>query len=106
VHRRLQSSTQVSYFIFTENLRLASEYGLVFYCKAVDITAWEDHDEILRSYQYKFLSAGYKIQEQVRSKDSQVKTQLALWIFILFKVTTCFGLYQQAIIRSQVNTKI
>jgi len=24
---------------------------------------------------------------QVRSKDSQVKTQLVLWIFILFKVT-------------------
>jgi hypothetical protein len=29
---------------------------------------------------------------QVRSKDSQVKTQLVLQIFILFKVTTCFGL--------------
>jgi len=25
---------------------------------------------------------------QVRSKDSQVKTQLVLWIFILFKVTS------------------
>jgi len=25
--------------------------------------------------------------EQIRSKDSQVKTQLVLWIFILFKVT-------------------
>jgi len=24
---------------------------------------------------------------QIRSKDSQVKTQLVLWIFILFKVT-------------------
>jgi hypothetical protein len=43
---------------------------------------------------------------QVRSKDSQVKTQLVLWIFILFKVTTCFGLYHQAIIRSQVNSRI
>jgi len=38
------------------------------------------------------------------SKDSQVKTQLVLWIFILFKVTTYFGLYHQAIIRSQVNS--
>jgi hypothetical protein len=27
------------------------------------------------------------IETQVRSKDSQVKTQLVLWIFILFKVT-------------------
>jgi len=27
-------------------------------------------------------------------------------IFILFKVTTCFGLYPQAIIRSQVNNRI
>ena len=26
-------------------------------------------------------------QLQIRSKDSQVKTQLVLWIFILFKVT-------------------
>jgi len=43
---------------------------------------------------------------QVMSKDSQVKTQLVLWIFILFKVTTCFGLYHQAIIRSQVNNRI
>ena len=34
----------------------------------------------------------------MRSKDSQVKTQLVLWIFILFKVTTCFGLYHEAII--------
>jgi len=25
--------------------------------------------------------------KQIRSKDSQVKTQLVLWIFILFKVT-------------------
>jgi len=25
---------------------------------------------------------------QIRSKDSQVKTQLVLWIFILLKVTT------------------
>jgi len=24
---------------------------------------------------------------QIRSKDSQAKTQLVLWIFILFKVT-------------------
>jgi hypothetical protein len=36
---------------------------------------------------------------QISSKDSQLKTQLVLWIFILFKVTTCFGLYHQAIIR-------
>jgi len=43
---------------------------------------------------------------QVRSKDLQVKTQLVLRIFILFKVTTCFGLYHQAIIRSQVNNRI
>jgi hypothetical protein len=42
----------------------------------------------------------------VGSKDSQVKTQLVLWIFILFKVTTCFGLYHQAIIRSQVKTYV
>jgi hypothetical protein len=28
---------------------------------------------------------------QVRSKDSHVKTQLVLWIFIIFKVTTCFS---------------
>ena len=42
---------------------------------------------------------------QVGSKDSQVKTQLVLWIFILFKATTCFGLYHQAIIRSQVNNR-
>jgi hypothetical protein len=41
--------------------------------------------------------------KQIRSKVSQLKTQLVLWIFILFKVTTCFGLYHQAIIRSQVN---
>ena len=43
--------------------------------------------------------------EQIRSKVSQVKTQLVLWIFILFKVTTCFRLYHQAIIRSQVNNR-
>jgi len=44
---------------------------------------------------------------QVRSKDSQVKTQLVLWIFILGEnVTTIFGLYHQAIIRSQVNNRI
>jgi hypothetical protein len=41
--------------------------------------------------------AVYKVKETPdddikRSKDSQVKTQLVLWIFILFKVTTCFGL--------------
>jgi len=42
---------------------------------------------------------------QLRSKDSQVKTQLVLWIFTLFKVTTCFGLYHQSIIRSQVNSR-
>ena len=29
----------------------------------------------------------YLLCLQVRSKDSQVKTQLVLWIFILFKVT-------------------
>ena len=40
------------------------------------------------------------------SKDLQARTQLVLWIFILFKVTTCFGLYHQAIIRSQVINKI
>jgi hypothetical protein len=27
------------------------------------------------------------VKIQIRSKDSQVKTQLVLWIFILFKVT-------------------
>jgi len=43
--------------------------------------------------------------EQLGSKDSQVKTQLVLWIFILLKVTTCFGLYHQAIIRSQINSR-
>jgi len=43
--------------------------------------------------------------EQIRSKGSQLKTQLVLWIFILFKVTTCFRLYHQAIIRSQVNNR-
>jgi hypothetical protein len=43
------------------------------------------------------------ISPQIRSKDSQVKTQLVLWICILFKVTTCFGLYHQAIVRSQVT---
>jgi hypothetical protein len=47
----------------------------------------------------------YKTAVQIRSKDSQVKTQLVLWIFILFKVTTCFGLYHQAIIRLQVNNR-
>jgi hypothetical protein len=40
-----------------------------------------------------------------KDKGSQVKTQLVLWIFILFKVTICFGLYHQAIIRSQVNNR-
>ena len=40
---------------------------------------------------------------QVRSKDPQVKTKPVLWIFISFKGTTCFGLYHQAIIMSQVN---
>jgi hypothetical protein len=43
---------------------------------------------------------------QISSKALQVKTQLVLWIFILFKVTTCFGLYHQAIIRSEVNNRI
>jgi len=42
---------------------------------------------------------------QASSKDSRVKIQLVLWIFILFKVTTCFGLYHQAIIKSQVNNR-
>jgi len=30
---------------------------------------------------------GIGMLEQVRSRNSQVKTQLILWIFILFKVT-------------------
>ena len=51
-------------------------------------------------------SISISLYTQVRSKDSQVKTQLVLWIFILFKVTTCFGLYHQTIIRSQVNNRI
>jgi len=38
-------------------------------------------------------------------KYSQVKTQLVLWIYILF-MTTCFGLFHQTIIRSQVNSRI
>jgi hypothetical protein len=42
---------------------------------------------------------------QIRSKSSQLKTQLVLRIFILFEVTTCFSLYHQAIIRSQVNSR-
>jgi len=41
-----------------------------------------------------------------RSKDSLVKTQPILWIIILFKVTTCFSLCHQAIIRAQVNNGI
>jgi hypothetical protein len=43
---------------------------------------------------------------QIRSKDSLVTTQPVLWIFNLFKVTTGFGIYHQAIIRSQVNNRI
>jgi hypothetical protein len=43
--------------------------------------------------------------QQIRSKDSHVKTQIVLRVFTLFKVTTCFGLYHQAIIRSQVNNR-
>jgi hypothetical protein len=35
------------------------------------------------------LSENYRICIQVRGKDSQVKTQLVLWIFIVFKVTRC-----------------
>jgi len=35
------------------------------------------------------LSENYRICIQVRSKDTQVKTQLVFWIFILFKVTRC-----------------
>jgi hypothetical protein len=58
VRQRLQSRRQVSYFICTGNLRLAFEHGVVFYCNRVDTKALEDHDETLRSFQYKVLSAG------------------------------------------------
>jgi hypothetical protein len=38
------------YSICTGSLRLPFEYGVVFCCKEVDNTAWEDHDETSRSF--------------------------------------------------------